>query len=108
MNSWEIIITPEAAEDIRSIYAYIANTLLSPNVARKIVGRILETIHSLDIMPMRYALYEKEPWHSRGLRKAGAGNYIIFYLPNEAANEVAILHVVYGGQNIGQILKDSE
>ena len=107
MNSWEIIITPEAAKDIRDIYSYIADTLLDPGAARRQVLRILETVHSLEYMPMRYALYEKEPWHSRGLRKAGAGKFLIFYLPKEASGEVVIFHVLYGGRNIEQILNEN-
>ena len=105
MNAWKIVITPEAASDIRGIYGYVADTLQAPDTAKKLVGRILETIHSLDSMPMRYSLYEKEPWHSNGLRKIAAGNFLIFYLPNAATGEVVILHVFYGGRDIGQLLK---
>ena len=108
MNSWEIIITPEAAKDIRDIHDYIAKSLPAPDTAKKMVKRILQTIHSLENMPLRYSLYEKEPWCSRGLRKIGVGNFLVFYLPNESTNEVVIFHVFYGGRNIEQILSDNE
>ena len=73
MNSWEIIITPEAAKDIRNIHDYIAESLLAPDAAKKMVRRLLQAIHSLENMPLRYSPYEKEPWRSRGLRKFGVG-----------------------------------
>ena len=107
MNPWEIIITPEAAKDICEIHDYIANFLLAPDTARKMVEGILKTIHSLETMPMRYALYEKEPWRARGLRKAGIGNFLIFYLPNETTDEVVIFHILYGGRNFEQILNET-
>ena len=108
MNLWKIIITPEAAEDIKDIYNYIARKLQAPETAKKQTGKILEEIHSLESMPMRYSLYEKEPWRSRGLRKASSGNFLIFYLTNEDINEVVILHVLYAGRNVEEMLTGNE
>jgi toxin ParE1/3/4 len=34
-------------------------------------------------MPFRYQLYEKEPWHSKGLRVLPIDNYLVFYMPVE-------------------------
>ena len=104
MSSWEIIITPEAAKELRDIHHYIADSLQAPGAAKKQVEQILKTIHSLDSMPMRYPLYEKDPWHARGLRKVGVGKFLVFYLPNEATGEVVIFHVFYGGRDAARIL----
>lgn len=56
-------------------------------------------------MPYRCSLYEKEHWHSRGLRKLIIDNYIVFYLPNKKTNEVIILQIFYSGSNIEDLIK---
>jgi len=105
MNEWKVLLTPEFKQEIRDIHDYIANTLLVPETAVKQVGRIIDVVESLNSMPLRYSLYEKEPWRSRGLRKAPVDNFIVFYLPNQSTREVVIFHVFYGRRNIEDLLK---
>ncbi len=104
--TWTVIISPDAREEVRAIYQYIAFTLLAPEAAEGQVNRILNGMQSLENMAMRHTLYEKEPWRSRGLRKLVIDNYIVFYITNEQAHEAVILHVFYGGQNIDEILQN--
>lgn len=33
-----------------------------------VFARVEPEIHTLDEMPMRFRLYDEEPWHSAGLR----------------------------------------
>ena len=55
----------------------------------------MEEIRSLEFMPMRYKLYEEEPWNSMGLRVLPVDNYLVFYLLNEANGVVNIVHIMY-------------
>lgn len=105
MKKWKVIITPEFEIDLKNIYTYVAEKLQVPNVAKNLTRKILNQIEQLDEMPYRCSLYEKEPWHSRGLRKLIIDNYIVFYLPNEKTNEVIILRVFYSGSNIENLIK---
>ncbi|MBQ7340508.1 MAG: type II toxin-antitoxin system RelE/ParE family toxin [Clostridia bacterium] len=105
MSKYQVLLTPESTQEIRDIHSYIANTLLVPETAKKQVNRIMETIKSLDEMPERYSLYEKEPWHTRGLRKVSVDNFIVFYYVNNNSSEVVIFHVFYGGRNITELMK---
>jgi len=105
MSEWKIVLTPEFKQEIKDIHSYIANTLLVPETALKQVKRIIDTVETLDNMPLKFPLYNKEPWRSRGLRKMPVDNFIVFYLPNQDTNEVVIFHVFYGGQNIEDLLK---
>lgn len=84
---------------------YIAEDLNVPNTASKQIKRITSAIDSLEEMPLRNPLYDKEPWHSLGLRKMLVDNYIVFYFPNENNNEIVIMHIFYSGRNILNILK---
>ena len=56
---------------------------------------------------MRYRLYEKEPWKSRGLRVLPVDNYVLFYIPNEEDKVVTVVRVLYGGRNIEKELKEN-
>ena len=105
MSKYKVLLTPEFQQEIRDIHSYIAYTLLVPETAAKQVVRIMDIVKSLDEMPERYSLYEKEPWHSRGLRKVVIDNYVVFYYVNKKVNEVAVFHVFYGGRNIEDIIK---
>lgn len=106
MKKWNVTVTPEFRDDIRNIYSYISNELLEPTSAKSVADRILKAVSSLSELPLRYPLYEKEPWKSRGLRKMPVGNYVVFYLTNEESGTVIVLHVFYAGRNIEKCLDE--
>ncbi len=105
MSQWKVIVTPEFQDEVWEIHSYIQNTLLVPETAQKQVQRIIESVKSLDSMPERNPLYDREPWHSRGLRKLIVDNFVVFYLTNATTEEVVVLHVFYGGRNIEDLLR---
>jgi hypothetical protein len=52
--------------------------LLEPVTAANQTNRIMDVADSLDHMPLRHLLYDKEPWRSRGLRVMPVANYLAF------------------------------
>lgn len=104
MNEWKVVYTEQAEHDLRSIYEYIAFALFEPEIARKQVKRILDSVATLSQMPLRCPLYEHEPWRSRELRALRVDHYLAFYLPIEAKKTVAILRMMYGGRNLEEQL----
>lgn len=99
-DTYQIIYSPEALDDIRKIYSYIAFELQAPNTALNQVNRIRKEIRSLDFMPMRYSIVDWEPWQSMQMNKVPVDNYVIFYLVDSNNYTVAIIRIVYGGQDI--------
>lgn len=97
---YNIVYSPEALDDIRKIYSYIAYELQVPDIALNQVNRIRKKIRSLDFMPMRYTIVEWEPWKSMQVHKLPVDNYIVFYLADSYTMTVTIIRIVYGGQNI--------
>ena len=97
---YEVMISTQAEEDLRSIYEYIAFELRSPQNAAGQLDRLEKSILSLDTMPNRYRAYEREPWHSRGLRLLPVDNFVILYIPDEELRTVTVVRVMYGGRNI--------
>lgn len=65
---YKVTYTAAAKKDLRNIFRYISEKLLSTQNAVGQTERIMTAIRSLDTMPKRNRLYEKEPWHGRGLR----------------------------------------
>lgn len=98
---YDVRISNQAEADLRSIFEYIAFELQSVQNAVGQLDRLEESILSLDQMPDRYRAYEKEPWHSRGLRVMPVDKYLVFYIPNHDAKVVNIVRVMYGGRDIG-------
>ncbi|KUK52051.1 MAG: Addiction module toxin, RelE/StbE family [Desulfotomaculum sp. 46_296] len=65
-------------------------------------------VEKLNEMPLRYRLYEKEPWHSKGLRVLPIDNYLVFYLPVEAKITVVVIRIIYGGRAIEEQLRQTQ
>lgn len=97
---FQINITQQAEDDLRNVFEYIAYELQSVQNAAAQLGRLEKAIFSLDHMPMRYRIYEKEPWHSRGLRVLTVDNYLVFYIPYPDTLNVEIIRVMYGGREV--------
>lgn len=105
---YKIIFAGTAEADLENIYKYIAFALLAPETSAKQLDRIKKIIYSLNEMPERYRKYEKEPWHSRGLCRMPADNYIVFYIPYADEKVVKVIRVLYSRSNIDKILKNTQ
>ena len=99
-DSYNVIYSPQALNDLKDIYAYIAQELLVPDTARNQVNRIRKEIRSLDFMPSRYALVDWEPWKSMGMHKIPVDNFIVFYTVDDDAMTVGIVRIVYSGRDM--------
>lgn len=108
MTNWDVKLGRQAEADLRETFEYIALTLLEPGIAEKLIQRIEAKISKLSVMPQSYAVYPKEPWKSRGLRRVNAGKYAIFFIPDKTYHDVVVIRVIYGGRDIEQILEDTE
>jgi len=106
VKKWTVKILPDAEDDIEDIYIHIANELLEPITAANLIARIKKAIFKLDHMPERFRLYEKEPWHSKGLRLFSVGNYIVFYHIIPESNTVYIDAVIYGARDLDVALEE--
>ncbi|MCQ2011365.1 type II toxin-antitoxin system RelE/ParE family toxin [Sporolactobacillus sp. STSJ-5] len=99
MNLWKIVYTEHAERDLDSIYKYIALSLLNPEIAKEQTQRIMHAASKLNEMPFRFSLYDKEPWHSKGLRVLPVDKYLVFYLTVEPLKTVVIIRIMYSGRD---------
>lgn len=105
MSQWTVVYTEQAELDLRRIFEHIAFPLLEPETARNQLQRIMDAVTNLNEMSMRYRHYEKEPWHSKGLRVLPIDNYLAFYLPMESKMVVAVIRIMYGGRDVEEQLR---
>lgn len=63
--NYKIDITPKAQNDLEEIFRYIAFNLQSFINASNLLDRLEQAIYSLEQMPERFRLYDKEPWKSK-------------------------------------------
>ena len=89
MNSYEIIVTPDAEADLHEIRDYIAETLLAPDVALNYIRVIRKEMEKLS--------YMAEALRRRNVsrRKIIAKNFYIYYRPDEVSGRVYVLNVIY-------------
>lgn len=107
-KNYKVSYSADALDDLREIYAYIANELFAPETAAAQVGRIRKEIRSLDFLPARYALVEWEPWHSMKMHQLPVDNFIVYYLADDEEMAVTIVRVFYGGRDIEGIINSNE
>lgn len=95
MDSYEIIMTNDATDNLIKLRDYIAYTLLARETALLYIKAIRKEIESLSTMPARNKVIDNEPWRTKGIRKIIAKNFYIYYRIDENAKRVYILNIIY-------------
>ena len=98
--TYQVLLTSRAEADLRGIYSYIGSELLSPENAAEQISRIRKYIEELAVFPLRFWLYDCEPWRTRGLRILRVDNYLVFYVVDEMKTVVTVIRVMYGGMDL--------
>ena len=107
MDTYSVVYSPAARDDLFGVYSYIVTELLEPEIAAKQTDRIRKAIRNLEHLPLRHAHVNWEPWLSMGMRKLIVDHYTVFYLVHEPTCEVRIVRIVYSGRDLKSILNDS-
>ena len=95
MQSYDIIITPDAEIDLCEIKDYITNEFFSPDTALTYTNEIKAEITKLEYLAPSIAPVPDEPFHSKGIRKIIANKFFVYYWINENTNTVFVLNVIY-------------
>ncbi|MBQ7669946.1 MAG: type II toxin-antitoxin system RelE/ParE family toxin [Clostridia bacterium] len=99
-------LTPHAIAQIQETIAYISKVLLVPETARLWADRLEKEIGTLDIMPARFPLLDREPWRALGYHKMPIQNFIVYYFIDEGSKTVWVTAVVYARRDQLNALKD--
>ena len=105
--TYDVKLTKQARYDMRTIYEYIADTLMEPVVAEKQLTHIENAVYSLEQMPERFRRYDKEPWRSRNLRVMPVDNYVVLYTVDNKNHIATVIRIMYGKRNLEKELDDT-
>ena len=103
---YTIFIAKKAEEDLGEIFEYLAYKVMAGENAVRQLNRIQTAIESLDEMPLRNRVYDKEPWKTRNLRIMPVDNYLVFYLTETEMLKVTILRIMYGRRDLTNIFNE--
>ncbi|MGT2866308.1 type II toxin-antitoxin system RelE/ParE family toxin [Streptococcus hyointestinalis] len=102
-----VLITPEAENDLDGIYNYILNHFLAPQAAENTMSNIKLAITKIAEVPsLGIDVSERvgrQFSNEHPLKMMIAGNYLVFYVFDDTT--VAILRVLYQKQNWVQLFK---
>ncbi len=96
---YKIQMTQYVLRQISSTVAYISQTMLEPENAKRWQEQLYKEIASLRTFPARYPLVDMEPWRSQGYRKLSVGTYILYYNIKADDGIVLIANVVSSRRN---------
>lgn len=92
MEKYELKIFPLAEQDLKDITNYLNE--LSPQAALKIYDEIVDSIASLEQMPMRCPLAKNIVLRAKEYRMLMAHNYVVFYVVS--GKTVQIRRILFG------------
>ena len=95
LDVYKVTLLDRAYQDLDSIYEYIANTLMEPDVALGIVDEIESSVLSLDIMPHRCPERKIGVYANQGYRQLFIGNYTAIFRIDEDRKLVIIVTIRY-------------
>ena len=102
---FKVEYSPEALDDLRGLYAYIAFRLKERKTAADLVARIRKEARALNELPDRYAPVDWEPWASMSMRHFAVDNFLVFYLVDRESRSVRIVRILYGGQDTENVIQ---
>ena len=103
-NSWRLIWSPAAKEDLSKIWSYFEH-VASPEIADKVLHEIEYASDRLKDDPLRWRLrMDIMPGLKGGLRSVLAHPYTVFH--QLADDDVRIVRVLHERQNLPAILSD--
>ncbi len=94
-NKYSVKLLPRAYRDLDDIYTYIAETLINPGTAAKLVDSLEEAIFSLESMPQRGALRKTGAYAHKGYRQLFVGNFTVVYRVAEVKKRVLVVTIRY-------------
>lgn len=95
MMKYMLIFSPEFTKDLDNTFAYISQTLIAPNAAKRLMKEIDGSIMNLKEFPEMYPLC-REPLDELGYRKIIIKNYVLIYSVDKTAGAVNLFRCFYG------------
>lgn len=101
---YDVVISPEAEDDLDRAIRYLAIELGNPQAASALADKVEACLCNLATMPERFSLCKDAVLRAHGYRRVPIGNYVIVYRIDEAARRVLIVHFYHTLQDYEKAL----
>lgn len=88
-------ITSQAEKQIQEIIHYITNDLKAPDAALHLLDTLEDSFSSLEHFPQRIVLIDEEPWHTKGIHRLPAKNFLVYFWIDEDNLKVQVTAIIY-------------
>lgn len=103
---FQVKISRQAAGDLSDIIKYISDVLCSPGAAERFFNEVDKRLNLINKNPFMYPLFRDERVGSEGNRAVVIGNYLMFYIVDEANTLAYITRIVYGKRDITALFNE--
>lgn len=105
-SKYQYHFTKKAKADLDEILSYISVELSNPEAAASFLKDLLAVIASICSVPKIGRMVENEFLPDKEIRKSLVGNYVLYYLPDEAEMTIYILRILYGRRNLDELVRE--
>lgn len=98
-KKYKILVSNQAAQQLREIYEYIYYEIKSPHNAKNVTNKIKEDLYKLEYFPYRNRELSEFKNLNLHLRRLISKNYYAYYLIDETNTTVIISSVIYKSRN---------
>lgn len=89
---YEVLVSPQAEDDLERIIHYIAVELGNPTAATALVEKIDRRLGELETMPSKFPLCKDRVLMALGYHRVPVNGYLIVYRIDEPGQRVLIVH----------------
>lgn len=102
MNKYRILFTQNAKDDLIEIRNYITYELLSPDISKKFIYGLRNSISQLYYFPYKFPQVKTKYIDEPSYRYMPYKNFLVFYQIKEKNYTIHILRILYKKKEIGQ------
>ena len=99
-------LTGKAEADLGNILSYMAVQLANSQAAAAFLDKLQDAISEACLFPESGSPVDNEFLPCKTIRKKQVGNNILYYFPDEKAETIYILRILYGRRNLDEILRE--
>ena len=101
-NSFSLVISEKAYEDLDGYSKYISENLSNPQAAKKFLRETKESLDNICLFPYSCPLIDNELIEESGVRKLVVNKFIVLYKAED--NKIKVIRVVHSTSNYQNII----
>ena len=105
-GKYSFLFTASAQDDLDETLGYISEDLCNPSAAIGFLNKLEDTLSVICSFRLSGSLIDNKYVANKKVRKVVIGNYVLYYVPDQAKSEIDILRIIYSQRDREQIEKE--